>query len=368
MGINWDILLHELETGKCVLCVGPDVFSAADNERMERALADTLRARSHELGIRVYDDGWFHYLPQRDEVATWFQIKRFYDTQLPPAPEAVFSAIAQLPFHLVLNFSPDYRLREAFRREGRAFEFDCFYKTPELNHQRLPERYVPDKDKPLIFNMLGEIDDKDSLVMTYDDLFGFMEAFFEKKRLPAAVKLKIQQATHFIFLGMPLDKWYFHLFMRMLNMHRDTVRTKRFAATFAVNGENATFCEEQYSLTFVQENIPQFTTLFSEKWQAAQQAKTGVAEKSRYERWRDLAAAGEDVPIRKLLVEIKDALREMAAEDLTTTQLLLEMQWNGFASAVFETVMQRNAMKTQIVNGLLYLVGEIEKRNPNARP
>ena len=89
--------------------------------------------------------------------------------------------------------------------------------------------------------MLGEIEDKDSLVMSFDDMFGYMEAIFEKKRMPQNVKLKIQQATHFIFLGVPLDKWYFHMFMRVLNMHRDTSKSKRFGATYSVNKTNATF-------------------------------------------------------------------------------------------------------------------------------
>lgn len=369
MTINWEILLHELETGKCVLCVGPDVFSAADDARIEHRLANALRTRAGELGIRVYEDGWFHYLPQRDELATWFSIKQFYETQLPTDLDAIFQTLAQLPFHLVLYFSPDYRMREAFRAAGRAFEFDCLYKNPEANHQRLAANYLPDKNKPLVFNMLGEIDDKDSLVMTYDELFGYMEAIFEKKRMPSAVKLKIQQATHFIFLGMPLDKWYFHLFMRVLNMHRDTTKTKRLAATYAVNGANASFCEEQYTLTFVQENIAQFADMLGEKWRAAQQTKTGAAEKSRYERWRDLVASGEDVPMRKLFAEIKENLQHLSnAEDLGNQRLLLEMQWNGFVSAIFETVMQQNALKSQIVNGVIYLIGEIEKRNPDSRP
>lgn len=359
MAINWDILLHELETGKCILCVGPDVFSPSDDARLEQRLADTLRRNSASLGIRVYDDGWFHYLRERDELATWFTIKQFYETQLPAAADAVFRSIAGLPFHLVLNFSPDYRLREAFRAAGRPFDFDCLYKNPELDKGGKRDAALPDKAKPLIFNMLGEVDDKDSLVMTYDDLFGYMEAVFEKKRMPQHVKLKIQQATHFIFLGMPLDKWYFHLFMRVLNMHRDTTKTKRFAASYALNGESATFCEEQYTLTFVQENISAFTDLLGTKWQAAQAQKTGVDQRSRYDRWRDMAASGEDVALRQLFKEMK--AEPQRDTETSNHQILLEMQWNGFVTVVFETEMAKNAMKTQIVNGILYLIGQMEK-------
>ncbi|MEO6038410.1 MAG: SIR2 family protein [Saprospiraceae bacterium] len=366
MTINWDILLHELESGKCVLCVGPDVFSKADDARLEQKLANSLRENSAALGIRVYEDGWFHYLKERDELATWFCIKQFYETQLPADSDVFFRTLATLPFHLILNFTPDYRLREAFQNSGKPFDFDCLYKNPELDKARTKENPLPDRDKPLLFNMLGEIEDKDSLVMTYDDLFGYMEAIFEKKRMPQNVKLKIQQASHFIFLGMPLDKWYFHLFMRVLNMHKDTTKSKRVGATFSLNGANASLCEEQYTLTFVQENITAFTELMKTKWAAAQEQKTGAHQLSTYDRWREMIKTGEDIAIRQLFRETKPLTE--TNNDLNNQRIMLEMQWNGFTSTVFETEMSKNAMKSQIVNGILYLVGQLESFQPSGQP
>ncbi len=360
--INWDILLHELESGKCILCVGPDVYSKADSARLEQKLADTLRQKSAALGIRVYDDGWFHYLKERDELATWFSIKQFYETQLPPDTDTLFQGIAALPFHLILNFTPDYRLREAFVSSGKPFEFDCLNKTENCKKAD----FEPTHAKPLVFNMLGEIREKESLIMTYDDLFGYMEAIFDKKRLPKNVKDKLEQASHFIFLGMPLDKWYFHLFMRVLNMHKDTTKTKRFAASYSVNGANASFCEEQYTLTFVQENIGTFVDLLKTKWMTAQEQKTGGKAQGTYERWREFVKTGEDVSIRQLCREMKPFTEK--TNDLNNQRIMLEMQWNGFSSTVFETEMAKNAMKSQIVNGILYLIDQIEQQNPTGRP
>ncbi len=358
MTINWDILLHELESGKCVLCVGPDVFSTADDVRLEQKLADTLRQNSKALGIRVYDDGWFHYLKERDELATWFSIKQFYETQLPPDSDILFQGIAAMPFHLILNFTPDYRLREAFRAAGKPFEFDCLNKTENCKKAD----FEPTHAKPLVFNMLGEIKEKESLIMTYDDMFGYMEAIFDKKRLPKNVKDKLEQASHFIFLGMPLDKWYFHLFMRVLNMHKDTTKTKRFAATYSVNGADATFSEEQYTLTFVQENIGTFANLLQTKWAAKHAENTGAATGSTYDRWRDMVRTGEDIAIRQMYREMKPFAETDI--DLNNQRIMLEMQWNGYSSTVFETEMSKNAMKTQIVHGILYQIDQIEQLNP----
>lgn len=360
--INWDILLHELESGKCILCVGPDVYSKAEGVRLEQKLADTLRQKSDALGIRVYDDGWFHYLKERDELATWFSIKQFYETQLPPDSDALFQDIAALPFHLILNFTPDYRLREAFLASGKPFEFDCLNKTENCKKAD----FEPTHAKPLVFNMLGEIKEKESLIMTYDDLFGYMEAIFDKKRLPKNVKDKLEQASHFIFLGMPLDKWYFHLFMRVLNMHKDTTKTKRFAATYSANSANATFSEEQYTLTFVQEDIVAFADLLKIKSAAAQAEKTDGKAQGTYERWRDFVKTGEDIAIRQMFREMKPFTEQN--NDRNNHRIMLEMQWNGFSSTVFETEMAKNAMKNQIVNGILYLIDQIEQQNPNGQP
>lgn len=215
------------------------------------------------------------------------------------------------------------------------------------------------KEKPLIFNMLGEIEDKDSLVMTYDDLFGYMEAILDKKRMPQNVKLKIQQATHFIFLGMPLDKWYFHLLMRVLNMHRDTTKTKRIGASFDIDKGNATLCEEQYTLTFVQENTGDFTRLLHGKWNALQAQKTGAQVLRTADRWRNAVASGENIAIRQIFKEMKPLAP--AGGPHGDEILLLEMQWNGFTGIVFETEMAKNAMKTKIVQGILALIAELDE-------
>lgn len=364
MPINWELLLHGLETGKCILCTGPDLYSRDHGARLEKRLADTLRRDSAKLGIRVYDDGWFHYLKDPDELSTWFSIKQFYETQLPTEANAVIADIVTLPFPLILHFSPDTRLCSAFEHTGRPFIFDYLQKTPEVQFNKIPEK--PDDNKTLIFNMLGEIKDKDSLVMTYDDLFGYMEAILEKKRLPQPVKLKIQQATHFVFLGMPLDKWYFHLFMRVLNLHRDTSKTKRMAASYTVDAENAMFCEEQYTLTFVQENIADFVKKLKSEWQAAQAKKTGIQSETVFDRWRQLVKTGEDVSIRTVFREIKPYTEGNG--DFINSALLLEMQWNGFVSTNFETEMAKTAMKTRILDGLLGLIDQLEQHKPQDRP
>ena len=184
--LEWEILLDGLQSGKCILCLGPDIYSLSGDDRLEHRLAKTLRDHQEELGIRVYDDGWFHYLNQRDEMSTYYLIKRFYENQLPDSADPILGKIAALPFNLILNFSPgSTNSRPATKGyEAKAsITYDKLLKNPgdiaDIEH-----KLEADANKPLVYNMLGDIDYKDSLVMTYDDLFNYMEAIFEHKRMP----------------------------------------------------------------------------------------------------------------------------------------------------------------------------------------
>jgi len=361
MEINWNLLLHELTTGKCILCIGPDIYYSAEGIRIEQKLADTLRQKSSELGLRVYEDGWFHYLKDGDELATWFEIKQFYETQLPYEAKAIFQSITQLPFHLILNFTPDYLLKQVFLEEKRPFHFRSLNKTIGFSVDKSIDEDLMNSDIPVVFNILGEIEQKDSLVMTYDDLFAFMESIFGHKQIPDEVRLQIQDATYFIFLGMPLDKWYFHLFMRVLNMHKRTTKIKRVAASFTYDEGNATFCEEQYTLTFVKEDVPEFIKLLTSKWKEIEQKGTENVKLISGNQWRTMIGTGELDEINKVFDQMKESIKNN--EDLLNQFTLIQMQWRSYLSTSFETEKSEIAMKTQIIRGVIYLIDQLEELN-----
>lgn len=356
ININWEILLHELKSGKCVLCLGPDIYSLSEDQRLEHQLAENLRAKADGLGIRVYDDGWFHYLEEHDEVGTWYTIKKFYETKLPDTADDFLLKLTELPFHMIVNFSPDYKLKQIYEKAGRPFNFASLSKNPGLADTAANP--IGSAERTLLFNMLGEINDKDSLVMTYDDLFSYMEAIFDRKRMPEYVKGSIQQATYFIFLGMPLDKWYFHLFMRILNQHLNKRRTKRYSASSWFNDENANFCEEQYTLTFVREGISPFISELLQNYQAATGAE-GTDQMSDYDRWRERLKVPDPAVVAKVMTEMKP--HTQSDTERNNNLILLEANWSFFQSNQFETEMAKNAMRSQIINGILSLISELER-------
>ena len=94
---HWEHLLDSLEEERCIVCIGPEVY-ASEGIRAEEQLAKFLRDKSVETRIRVYDDAWFHYLPDASEIDAWQQVKEFYSQPPPPPVVKKLSILSQLPF------------------------------------------------------------------------------------------------------------------------------------------------------------------------------------------------------------------------------------------------------------------------------
>ncbi len=251
--VNWKHLIESLDGSKCILCLGPGAYVQPGQERIEKQLAKFLKSKEKELSIRVYDDGWFHYLPSANAIDAWQTVKDFYE-QKNEWVEGVLKKVSQIPFHLILNFTPDYKLKEAFSDQGLPFHFSSYLRGRPYNN----DEPTPKKDHPFIFNLLGELDKRNSLVMTYNDFYSYLESVFQGNSMSPILKEQILDADYFIFLGMPFDKWYAHLFMRMLSQHDTKRDSKKYAANSFIDQQILSECIEQYTMTFVTEEIKDF--------------------------------------------------------------------------------------------------------------
>lgn len=253
---NWNHLLDSLVDERCVICVGPGVY-AEDSLRLEVELANFLKIKEKETRIRVYEDGWFHYLPDASEIDAWQLVKEFYqqkDQQAVPGLEK----LTELPFHFALNFTPGYALPKAFEKAGFQHQFLSYVKKQAFDPSSPANQHLPTKYKPLIFNMVGEVKKRNSLVMTYNDFYTYLESIFEGNSMSSILKENMWEADYFIFLGMPFDRWYVHMLMRILQQHEANRSSKKYAANVHLNEAVTTHCAEQYTMTFVPSGIQDF--------------------------------------------------------------------------------------------------------------
>lgn len=248
--IEWGDLLDGIKNQKCIVCIGTDVFRKPNEPPFEQQLASFLESQAKALNIRVHNNGWYHLLPMGNQSSPYRQVKEFYQHPNPHA-EAILRKLVQIPFHLFLSITPDNKLKNAF--EGYNANFEAYSRNCPF-----VEMEVPTAEKPLVFNLLGKLEDRNSLVLTHDDFFDYLESVFRGNSMSPILKEAILKAEYFLFLGMPFDQWYMHLFMRILRQHKEKLQTQKFAVP--MNKEVAESCQEQYTIRFVNSDIDYFIT------------------------------------------------------------------------------------------------------------
>ncbi len=168
---EWGDLLDGIERQKCLVVLGPEIYTAEGQPSTERRLAEFLRAQADQLRIRVYDNGWFHSLPMGNESSPVRQVKAFYD-QASPKGEEILRSIASIRFPIVLSLNPDDKLRRAF--QGYSASFETYIRNEPYSKDLEP----PNPERPIVFNMLGQLEDRNSLVLTYDDFYDYLKSSF----------------------------------------------------------------------------------------------------------------------------------------------------------------------------------------------
>lgn len=208
-------LLRTIQDEKCILLLGPD---CAINEKGERLFMSFLQ--HFEEFNQALDYDMEELINFRGDGSLkndlLLDMKDYYEEHSQPG--SFHKKIACIPFHLVIYSTPDRLLENAFRSYGLPVNSSHYYAKGEP--QDISE---PTKNAPLVYHLLGDIEEEDSIVLTYEDLFDFIFAVVGGgeggKPLPTELKYAISNARSFLFLGFDLSKWYVQLLFRLFGMH-----------------------------------------------------------------------------------------------------------------------------------------------------
>lgn len=243
--INWDLAVDTIQSEKCILFLGPEVFTNHHNETLEQRLHHYL-ALENNAGNKVYSDGLFFFKERQKRTEVYLKIRRFFEQESFPEAEKLFAKIAKIPFHFIVTITPDNLLLNTFQDNMITARSDFYQKQPGKNNTKTPTR-----NAPLIYNLLGNVNKPSSLVLTHDDLYDYFESIFQRRSMSEQLKSHIlNEAQSIIFLGIPFDKWYLQLLLRVLHLHKDE-EFMRFAAAQEVEPSVQTFCKEQFKINFV---------------------------------------------------------------------------------------------------------------------
>lgn len=283
--MDWNFLMDTVRDGRCILLLGPEVARTASGQSFRQAFAQSLDLVNNPLVASYYENEELFLFP--DAIAksrVYYQLKAFYQQDF---QGELYHKLAQLPLKLFINASPDRFLADTLG-EGKH-HFDYFHKTDPREDVPKPEREIP-----LVYNLLGALEEEESLLMTHDDLYEFLEAMLARQRLPRKLTDEIFAARSLVFLGFRFDKWYVQLLLRLLKVHDVRSRFARYATEQKYNANTMSICEEQFKIEFIGKGIEEFLDELYQRCEAeALLRELGTSTQSPREQIRQYIEADE---------------------------------------------------------------------------
>ncbi len=302
---DYEDIIDALREGDAVLFLGPQLLRDVQGRALEEGLYDELGARQedHPL-IRTFyeEDGFFLLKEENHRRRLVRQVRRFYEKEHSAADE-LLQKLARIPFPLFVSLTPDGLLQRAFDAQRQDYRSDFYYRGQPY------EPYVDaTRERPLLYGMLGSLSQADSLVLTHKDLFAYLESVFAGKSMAPELRKHIQDARTFIFLGLPFEKWYMQLLLRVLYHISSRLESLEQYASHPQKQMKHTIFEEEFKIKFVPDAGPDFIRELYRRCEEEGLLKP-VPEESPRHRYRSLLQESQGLLRKNHILQGIDKLR-----------------------------------------------------------
>lgn len=278
--IDWDKAIEKIQEGTCALILGPDFTTSVSGKTHREALKEYIL--SHKYGKKHYSednpleissDEIFPFSTQefekRDDHGT---IIRDFFQDLPPNP--LFDKIASIPFHLIISLSADLFMQTALEKAGKQFQHHYYRKG--YNPKDIESE--PSSEYPLLYQMLGSVEKKDSLILTHQDLFKYIQGIFGNYSLPEKLREGVSQCEYFIFLGVQYEKWYLKLLLQVLGLHEPSKMINACRHKKVIETHAEKFFSNVLAVSFVEVDVDSYVNGLAEAWKGATGGSGGGQE------------------------------------------------------------------------------------------
>lgn len=193
-------ILRAIKREKCVLVLG-DEFEIEEGKTLKNILFKELPY--------LQEDNFLHFGKLNDKTNACDIIEEELEEIKTPS---IYKKLAQIPFHTIISLSFDSLIEKSFVEQKFDYVFDFYFKK-----QASSELDTPNKVKPLIYNLFGDIKKDESVIISKDDVFDFLFSILGSYKLPRAITEQLQKATNVIFLGCKYNTWQTELIMKLLD-------------------------------------------------------------------------------------------------------------------------------------------------------
>lgn len=365
--LDWDFIVDTILAKRCVLFLGPELFINEKGANLFEQIQVQIGVKDNPNVPAVYTgEELFRFSSASAKTRSYYKLKNFFEQDF-PALTPLLDKISELPIHLFILTTPDNLLASRFNTKQFPFKQEFYWKN------RKPEGLAaPNAEIPLIYNLFGNVDQEESLILTHDDLFEYLKSIFGARGIPEEVKAELQDAHNFIFLGLPFDKWYMQLLMRLLYLSDHQYKFDRYAAGQLASDEVRSLCVDQFQINFVPNNITQFVDELHQRISARGKLRSlSNAKLSPSQQANQLLSADKLDEALAILQPFLEKAGNDGAEHLMMITLL-SGQLSGLGRSIAEGTMaadvatlQRNQIRRSLVD-LINAVKALETQSENA--
>lgn len=257
---TWDALIDSIQKQKAILFLGHGITVNYTNPQNEADFFRDLYLKNTEEIISFHQqDGFLVFKDVDARSNNLHKLQKFYAEDF---TNPLLEKLAQIPFHAFLTTTPDLTMQRIF--EKNKFLFTAGYQKAKIKKE-ITE--IPSKEIPLLYNLLGSVEDDESLITSHYDLFNFVESVYASQTLPTMLTnlLNKENTRHIIFLGFDFGKWYFQLLLHLLKIKG--AANKSFAHSVTqVDDDFAAFFNSQFKIHFIHHDIESFVNTLHEKF------------------------------------------------------------------------------------------------------
>lgn len=349
-----DVIVDNIQNDHCIICLGPGVGINQDGKLLHAGLVDYLQNVA-KLEVEPDLDDFIIFKDKAAKTFFYTDLKKYYGEFAKPAD--LHLKLAQIPCYTYINATPDHQLKDAFDEQGIIRDFQLFNKK-----RNSPDIDRPSQDIPLVYNFFGCIDEEDSLVITYDDLFDFLFSILgQSQRLPRELKNTIRSARIFLFLGFDFNKWYMKMLMRLFELHAETMPIAPDPKELS-DSKMRSFYIDKFGMQFIEEEPIKLIDEVHKRFKESGQLRE-VGESNDFSVKKQVKDLVKMDNLEEALEILEEHLDEIASTDLLNDVLVISGTFRGVRRKISKSLISSENASMEMAKvreAIIEITDEIE--------